>query len=98
MRSTRVAPDLSSSAERVSDTVSTAILSGMNVLLSSMPGMADGPVVGRHWGCSARPCGTRKGRSYRSERSQIDGPTYVSRAFEIDVVKRHRRQQCLEIS
>src|ERR1700726_993449 len=39
MRSTRVAPDLSSSIERVSDTVSTAILSGTKVLLSSMPGM-----------------------------------------------------------
>src|SRR5260370_23370939 len=41
MRSASVAPDLSSSTERVSDTVSTAIWSGMNCLLSSMPGMAN---------------------------------------------------------
>src|SRR5580700_6875564 len=39
MRCTRSAPDLSSLIERVSETVSTAILSGMNFLVSSKPGM-----------------------------------------------------------
>src|SRR5664279_2092133 len=39
MRSTSVLPDLSSARSRVSDTVSTAILSGTNCLLSSMPGI-----------------------------------------------------------
>ena len=38
MRSTSVAPDLSSAKSRVSETVSTAILSGTNVRLWSMPG------------------------------------------------------------
>src|SRR5215470_11845630 len=37
IRSASVAPDLSSPVERVSDTVSTAIWSGTNPLLSSMP-------------------------------------------------------------
>src|SRR5437899_3146499 len=40
MRSASVAPDLSSASSRVSDTVSTAIFSGTNCLLSSIPGMA----------------------------------------------------------
>src|SRR5690348_7195196 len=39
MRSTRVAPDLSSASDRVSETVSTAIRNGMNDFDSSMPGM-----------------------------------------------------------
>src|SRR5689334_8022252 len=39
MRSTRVAPDLSSASERVSETVSTAIRNGMNDFDSSTPGM-----------------------------------------------------------
>ncbi len=39
MRSASVAPDLSSSGERVSDTVSTAIRSGTNDFDSSMLGM-----------------------------------------------------------
>ena len=39
MRSTSVAPDLSSARSRVSDTVSTAIFSAMNCLLSSIPGI-----------------------------------------------------------
>src|ERR1700730_6678000 len=38
MRSTKVAPDCSSASSRVSEMVSTAILSGMNSLLWSMPG------------------------------------------------------------
>src|SRR6266852_7144272 len=38
MRSTKVSPDLSSASLRVSETVSTAILSGMNSLLWSIPG------------------------------------------------------------
>src|SRR5262249_49101711 len=38
-RSARVVPDLSSANERVSDTVRTAILSGTNCLVSSIPGM-----------------------------------------------------------
>jgi hypothetical protein len=41
IRSTSVVPDLSSASSRVSDTVSTAIFSGTNGLLSSMPGMFD---------------------------------------------------------
>jgi len=41
MRSTNVAPDLSSSSARVSDIVSTAIFSGTNCLLVSIPGMLD---------------------------------------------------------
>src|ERR1043165_1809175 len=40
MRSTSVAPDLSSASARVSDTVSTAIFKGMNWRDSSMPGIA----------------------------------------------------------
>ena len=39
MRSTSVAPDLSSARSRVSETVSTAIFSGTNCRLLSMPGM-----------------------------------------------------------
>jgi len=39
IRSASVAPDLSSSSERVSDTVSTAMVSGTKVSVSSMPGM-----------------------------------------------------------
>src|SRR5262245_52151839 len=39
MRSTNVAPDLSSSSARVSEIVSTAIFSGTNCLLLSIPGM-----------------------------------------------------------
>ena len=39
MRSTKIAPDLSSVRSRVSETVSTAMRSGTNCLLSSMPGM-----------------------------------------------------------
>jgi hypothetical protein len=39
MRSASVAPDLSSASARVSDTVSTAIFSGTNCLVSSMPAM-----------------------------------------------------------
>ena len=38
-RSASVAPDLSSSSERVSETVSTAMLSGTKGRVSSMPGM-----------------------------------------------------------
>src|SRR5215467_11334214 len=37
MRETSVAPDLSSASSRVSETVSTAILSGTNGFVSSMP-------------------------------------------------------------
>src|ERR1700722_2708466 len=40
MRCTNSVPDLSSLIERVSETVSTAILSGTNSLLLSTPGMA----------------------------------------------------------
>ena len=39
MRSASSAPDLSSASSRVSETVSTAILSGTNCRVSSMPGM-----------------------------------------------------------
>ena len=39
MRSARVAPDLSSASARVSEIVNTAIRSGTNCLLSSMPAM-----------------------------------------------------------
>src|SRR5476649_633233 len=39
MRSASVLPDLSSVSSRVSDTVSTAILSGTNCRVSSMPGI-----------------------------------------------------------
>src|SRR5260370_7331149 len=39
MRSTRVAPDLSSASSRVSETVSTANFSGTNGFVSSNPGM-----------------------------------------------------------
>src|SRR4029077_1042471 len=39
MRSISVAPDLSSAVSRVSDTVRTAIFSGTNCRLSSMPGI-----------------------------------------------------------
>src|SRR6266571_1852717 len=39
MRSTRVAPDLSSASSRVSETVSTANFSGTNGFVSSKPGM-----------------------------------------------------------
>jgi hypothetical protein len=38
-RSINVAPDLSSARARVSEIVSTAIFSGMNCLLLSIPGM-----------------------------------------------------------
>src|SRR5262245_17196885 len=41
MRSANVAPDLSSSSARVSEIVSTAIFSGTNCLVVSMPGMLD---------------------------------------------------------
>src|SRR6266581_1502133 len=41
MRSTRVAPDLSSFSSRVSETVSTAIFSGTNGFDSSMPGISE---------------------------------------------------------
>src|SRR5277367_1447286 len=41
MRSASVAPDLSSASERVSDTVSTAMRSGTNALLSSTPGIGE---------------------------------------------------------
>src|SRR5271166_4002407 len=43
MRSASAAPDLSSSYMRVSDTVSTAIFSGTNCLLSSNSDMSIGP-------------------------------------------------------
>jgi hypothetical protein len=40
-----VAPDLSSLSARVSDTVSTAILSGTKLRLSSRPGIQQGLIV-----------------------------------------------------
>src|SRR5579884_2775075 len=66
MRWTRSAPDLSSLSERVSDTVSTAIFSGTNCLVSSMPGMAGSLCADRHNrrveatdGCELRLSGRR---------------------------------------
>src|SRR5664279_3371749 len=88
MRSTSVLPDLSSANSRVSDTVSTAILSGTNCRVSSMPGMGASflipPLTGEGRSREARSGWGHKldeqtpTRSLRSLPSPLQGEGYFS--------------------